>query len=105
MIYSLTNRLLSILLSLILITPYVGSLLHLLENHHHETCNISEVHLHQIDIDCDIYNYYFTPNIDKSNHILIENLVLFNERKISINFEQYTSSFTKSNLLRAPPLA
>ena len=45
-------------LTFILLLPYGGSILHLFEDHDHKTCDISIVHFHEIDFDCDIFDYY-----------------------------------------------
>ena len=50
-------------LTFILLLPYGGSFLHLFEDHEHKTCDISIVHFHQIDFDCDVFDYYFTPKL------------------------------------------
>jgi hypothetical protein len=41
-------------LTAVLMLPYLGSIFHLFEDHDHQTCEISETHLHELELDCDI---------------------------------------------------
>ncbi len=56
--------LLSSLLTWILMLPYWGSFSHIFEGHDHKTCEISETHLHEIELECDILDYHFSPSIE-----------------------------------------
>lgn len=54
------------LLTVILMLPYLGSISHLFEEHDHRTCEISEIHLHELDLDCHILDYQFAPGLEIS---------------------------------------
>ena len=92
-------------LTLVLLLPYVGSFLHLFEDHEHETCDISTVHFHQVDLDCDIFDYYFTPKIEISNSILYYDFTIFNKLNFSISSRLFFESPINPYLLRGPPIA
>ena len=92
-------------LTFVLLLPYGGSLLHLFEDHEHKTCDISIVHLHEIDFDCDVFDYYFTPKIEVSNFFPYLNLTIHNNLKFSLDFQRFFESLINLYQLRGPPIA
>ena len=92
-------------LTFILLLPYGGSFLHLFEDHDHKTCDISIVHFHEIDFDCDVFDYYFTPKIEVSNSIPYYNFTIFNKLKFSLSSRLNFESLINPYLLRGPPIA
>ena len=92
-------------LTFILLFPYGGSFLHLFEDHDHKTCDISIVHFHEIDFDCDVFDYYFTPKIEVSNSIPYYNFTIFNKLKFSLSSRLNFESLINPYLLRGPPIA
>ena len=92
------------ILNFVLILPYVGSFLHLFEDHEHETCDISIVHFHEVDLDCDIFDYYFTPKIEVSNSPIFQNFIIFNKLKFSLIPQSSFELPINPNLLRGPPV-
>ena len=92
-------------LTFILLFPYGGSFLHLFEDHDHKTCDISIVHFHEIDFDCDVFDYYFTPKIEVSNSIPYYNFTIFNKLRFSLSSRLNFESLINPYLLRGPPIA
>ena len=92
-------------LTLVLLLPYVGSFLHLFEDHEHETCDISIVHFHEVDFDCDVFEYYFTPKIEVSNFFPFLNLIIHNNLKFSLDSQRFFESPINLYQLRGPPIA
>ena len=92
-------------LTFILLLPYGGSLLHLFEDHEHKTCDISVVHFHEIDFDCDVFDYYFTPKIEVSNSIPHYNFTIFHKLNFSLSSRLFFESPINPYLLRGPPIA
>ncbi len=92
-------------LTFILLLPYGGSLLHLFEDHEHKTCDISVVHFHEIDFDCDVFEYYFTPKIEVSNFFPYLNLTIHNNLKFYLDFQRFFESPINLYQLRGPPIA
>ena len=92
-------------LTFILLLPYGGSFLHLFEDHDHKTCDISILHFHEIDFDCDVFEYYFTPKIEVSNSIPYYNFTIFNKLKFSLSSRLNFESLINPYLLRGPPIA
>ena len=43
-----------------------------------KTCEINSIHFHQVDIECDVFDYYFTPKIQDSNSIFYYELISYN---------------------------
>ena len=66
MALNLNKILLSSLLTAVLMLPYLGSFSHIFEEHDHKTCEISEIHLHELDLDCHILDYQFSPSFEIS---------------------------------------
>tara|TARA_B100001057_G_scaffold495555_1_gene594857 strand:+ start:8524 stop:8841 length:318 start_codon:yes stop_codon:yes gene_type:complete len=92
-------------LTFVLLLPYGGSLFHLFEDHEHKTCDISIVHLHEIDFDCDVFDYYFTPKIEGSYSITYHNFTIFNKLNFSLSSRLFFESLINPYLLRGPPIA
>ncbi|MEK9603220.1 MAG: hypothetical protein VW127_02225 [Flavobacteriaceae bacterium] len=94
---------LSTLLTVILMLPYSGSFLHLFEDHQHKTCEISETHLHEVELDCDVLDYQFAPSIQISLEI-DSGLAQISEHKKFLSFYQgYSFSIDSIETLRGPP--
>ncbi len=102
---SLVKTLITTFLTFILLLPYGGSFLHLFEDHDHKTCDISTVHFHEIDFDCDVFDYYFTPKIEVSNSIPYYNITIFIKLKFSLSSRLNFESLINPFLLRGPPIA
>ena len=64
MAINLKKIFLSLFLSAVLMFPYLGSFSHLFEDHDHKTCEISETHYHELELDCDILDYQFAPSLE-----------------------------------------
>lgn len=95
---------LSTLLTVVLMLPYSGSLFHLFEDHEHKTCEISETHLHEVELDCDVLDYQFAPRIQISPEI-DGGLAQTSEYKKFLSFYQgYSFSIDSIETLRGPPV-
>ena len=92
-------------LSFVLLLPYGGALIHILEGHEHKTCDITSVHFHQLDIDCDIFDYNFVPKIEFSNHVSYFDSLILNKSKNSISSGLHFILSINPYLLRGPPSA
>ena len=90
-------------LSLVLLLPYGGALIHILEVHEHKTCDITSVHFHQVDIDCDIFDYNLVPKIEFFNHVSYFNSLRLNKSKNSISSGLHFILSINPYLLRGPP--
>ena len=101
--HNLKKIFLSSFLTVILVFPYLGSFSHLFEDHEHKTCEISETHLHELDLDCDILDYQFAPSVQISTHIY-RSIVYTSQQKKSIFFNEGDSfSIDIHDTLRGPP--
>ena len=90
-------------LTFVLVFPYGGSFLHLFEDHEHKTCEINSIHFHQVDIECDVFDYYFTPKIQDSNSIFCYELIVHDELNICPRPQLYFHSLNNPYFLRGPP--
>ena len=90
-------------LSFVLLLPYGGALIHILEGQEHKPCDISAVHFHQVAIDCDIFDYNFVPKIEFSNHVSYFNSPRLNKSKNSISSSLHFILSINPYLLRGPP--
>ncbi len=83
--------------------PYWGALFHLFEDHVHKTCDISQTHFHEIELDCDILKYQFAS----ATNISIENkcniIPSLNQSKTSFFYLGYSYSINTIDTLRGPP--
>ena len=68
MAINLKKTFLSLFLTTVLMLPYLGSFSHLFEDHDHKTCEISETHFHELELDCDILDYQFAPSLEISSY-------------------------------------
>ena len=99
----LKNTFFAILLTSILILPYLGSFSHLFEDHKHKTCSDSTTHIHAIDFDCDILDYHFTPQVNFSS-TAFSSLALDNPmHAFSYLYFRVISQKREKQLLRGPP--
>lgn len=88
---------------LLLLFPSVVQFAHMFENHEHNYCGVSETHLHEKKIDCDLLKFISTAYNFENQAVTISS--------VKINFKeqdyQYTSIHSKirsqSNYLRGPP--
>ena len=83
--------------------PYLGNLSHLFEDHNHKTCDISQTHLHDIELDCDILEYQFASSTEISNENNGNIILSFNQRKTSFFYLDYSYSINTVDSLRGPP--
>ena len=103
MALNLNKILFSSLLTVILMLPYLGSFSHLFEEHDHSTCEISEIHLHALDLDCHIIDYQFAPSLEISS---VADLMVVNsskQKKFSFFDEGDFYSVDLNYTLRGPP--
>ena len=77
---------LSSLLTAVLMLPYLGSFSHLFQDHEHKTCEIYETHLHELDLDCDILEYQFAPNVQILTDIYCSNFYASKDLSTAPNF-------------------
>ena len=83
--------------------PYFGGLSHLLEDHDHKTCDISQTHLHEIELDCDILDYQFASSIQISYENNDNVIFSFQHKKTSFFYIGYSYSIDTLDTLRGPP--
>lgn len=95
--------LLSSFLTGILMLPYWGSFFHLFEDHNHKTCEISETHLHEIDLDCNVLDYHFAPSVEIFQQFESLLILLAQQKKIKAYYLGYSFSIDTLELLRGPP--
>ena len=103
MALNLNKILFSSLLTVILMLPYLGSFSHLFEEHDHSTCEIYEIHLHALDLDCNIIDYQFAPSLEISS---VADLMVVNsskQKKFSFFDEGDFYSVDLNYTLRGPP--
>ena len=103
MALNLNKILLSSLLTVILMLPYLGSLSHLFKEHDHKTCEISEIHLHELDLDCHILDYQFSPSFEIS--FVTDFIVVYSSEQKKFPFfnEGDFYSIDSHDSLRGPP--
>lgn len=103
MVINLNKIFLSSLLTTVLMLPYLGSFSHLFDDHEHKTCEISETHFHELDLDCDILDYQFAPSVE----ITFETNFAFDyasqQKKFSFFNEGDSFSIDIHDTLRGPP--
>ena len=83
--------------------PYWGTLSHLFEDHDHKTCEISQTHIHEIEIDCDILDYQFPSSIEISYKNKDNAIFRFQSKKTSFFYLGYSYSIDTVDKLRGPP--
>jgi len=101
--HNLKKIFLSSFLTVILVFPYLGSFSHLFEDHEHKTCEISETHLHELDLDCDILDYQFAPSVQISTHIYCSIVYASKQKKLTFFNEGDSFSIDIHDTLRGPP--
>ena len=94
---------LSSLLTAVLVLPYLGSLSHLFEDHDHKTCEISKIHLHELDLDCDILEYQFAPSLEISFETDFAFIYASQQKKFPFFNEGDSFSIDIHHPLRGPP--
>lgn len=90
-------------LTAVLMLPYWGTLFHLFEDHVHETCDISETHLHEIELDCNILEYQFASTTEVSSENNCNVILSFNQSKTSFFYLGYSYLINTIDTLRGPP--
>lgn len=103
MAFNLYKILLSSLLTVILMLPHLGYLSHLFEEHDHKTCEISEIHLHELDLDCNILDYQFSPSLEISSVIDFMVVYSYEQKKFPFFNEGDFYSIDLHDTLRGPP--
>ena len=103
MALNLNKILLSSLLTAVLMLPYLGSFSHIFEEHDHQTCEISEIHLHELDLDCHILDYQFAPSLEISS--VTDFAVVYSSRQKKFPFfnEGDSYSIDLHDTPRGPP--
>jgi hypothetical protein len=103
MALNLNKILLSSLLTVILMLPHLGYLSHLFEEHDHKTCEISEIHLHELDLDCHILDYQFSPSLEISS--VTDFMVVYSSEQKKFPFFNEGDFYSKDlhDTLRGPP--
>ena len=94
---------LSSFLTVVLILPYLGAFSHMFVDHEHKTCEISQTHLHKLELDCDILDYQFAPRIEIS--FLIHDIFIYSFHQNKLPFFNQGDSFSIDihYSLRGPP--
>lgn len=87
-----------------LMLPYLGSIFHLFEDHDHQTCDISETHLHDLELDCDILDYQFSPSIEFTPESLNTLVQTSEQMKFLSLYLGYSFSIDTIDTLRGPPI-
>lgn len=95
---------LSTLLTAVLMFPYLGSFSHLFEDHDHKTCEISEAHLHELELDCDILDYQFAPIIEITFETDCDFVFPSQQKKFPFFSLGDSFSIDTNTSLRGPPL-
>ncbi|EAR01185.1 hypothetical protein [Maribacter sp. HTCC2170] len=97
---------LSILLIVFLFTPTIVKLSHALNEHKHFVCEaVGELHLHEVELDCDFQDFNLSPQFSSSLTEAPDPLTVHNPKEIT---SQYTflSKYQKLHFaLRGPPIA
>jgi hypothetical protein len=93
----------SLLLTVVLMFPYWGAFSHLFEDHNHQTCEISETHLHEIDLDCDVLEYQLASSIQLSFGAIAIVSLPSQQKKTSFYYTGYSYSLDTVDKLRGPP--
>jgi hypothetical protein len=83
--------------------PYLGSLSHLFEDHDHKTCEISQTHLHELELDCDILDYQFAPSIEISSETNGFLFIHLSKRNSLFSMREILFSIDTHDTLRGPP--
>lgn len=91
-------------LTAVLMLPYLGSIFHLFEDHDHQTCEISETHLHELELDCDILDYQFAPSIKFTPEGLSILVQTSKQKKFTSYYLGYSFSIDTIDTLRGPPV-
>ena len=91
------------ILTVVLMFPYFGSLIHVFEDHDHKTCEISKIHLHELEFDCDILDYQFPQStfVFKDISSITQ---ISNQRKFSFFYSRNTLSISDYKMHRGPPM-
>tara|TARA_A200000113_G_C8722525_1_gene308868 strand:+ start:308 stop:679 length:372 start_codon:yes stop_codon:yes gene_type:complete len=89
----------------VLMLPYLGSIFHLFEDHDHKTCEISETHLHELELDCDILDYQFAPSIEFNPEGFSALVQISKQKRFTSYYLGYSFSIDTIDTLRGPPIA
>ena len=95
--------LLPLFLTAVLMLPYLGSFSHLYEDHDHKTCEISETHFHELELDCDILDYQFASSIEISSYKYGVFVYSFHLKKLPFFNQGDSFSIDIHYTLRGPP--
>ena len=83
--------------------PYLGSFSHLFEDHDHKTCEISETHFHELELDCDILDYQFAPSLEIASYKYDVFDYSFRQKKLPFFNQGDYFSIDIHDKLRGPP--
>ena len=103
MAFNPNKIMLSSILTAVLMFPYFGALTHVFEDHDHETCEITQTHLHELELDCDIFDYQFPSSTFNFNNIW-NFTPISNQRKFSFFYLKNTLSVSDFKMHRGPPM-
>lgn len=98
-------RLIALLLGLLLLAPALIQLSHVLEGHQHLGCSENSTHLHELDHDCDVLAFNFSPlslsiiALDQSINLGTFNALELWPDQLLIN------SISSTTYTRGPPVA
>ncbi|MDO6596812.1 hypothetical protein Q4512_07780 [Oceanihabitans sp. 2_MG-2023] len=98
-------KLLSIILIVTLLTPSLVKVGHVFENHKHDVCtdNLSQTHLHALDLDCEFYKF----KLNTKYYTVLNNFRLSVEEnfsKINNTFYYFLNNHQQLSFsLRGPP--
>lgn len=95
-----------LLLVTLLLTPSVVKLGHLISEHEHLDCSaVGELHIHEIELDCDFHDFNLSPQIHSSLVEVPRPLIVNIPKKITFQYT-FLSKYQKLHFaLRGPPSA
>ena len=99
----LKKTFLSLFLTGVLMFPYLGSFSHLFDDHDHKTCEISETHFHELELDCDILDYQFAPSLEIASYKYGVFVYSFRQKKLPFFSQGDYFSIDIHDKLRGPP--
>ncbi|WP_239004393.1 hypothetical protein [Lacinutrix sp. WUR7] len=95
----------TILLIVTILIPSIVKLGHVFENHTHDFCtdNLSQTHLHTLDVDCEFYKFKINkPFVFKT--VAVRFVPIENNHKLHTSQYQFISEYQRlSFALRGPP--
>lgn len=96
----------SLLLVLLMLTPSIVKLVHAIDEHEHFECNaIGQLHVHEVEFDCDFEKFNLSPQI-YPDLVLTPGFLVLDQYKIRSQHYTFLSKFQTLHFsLRGPPSA